>query len=66
LQQLAGLLQVARVHFCPLGQCVQVACFAFAFFACAGTLAIKDAPANKIARTLKLIFFICFKILNVI
>jgi len=60
LQQLSGLEQVAGVHFWPLGQLVQVVCLAFTFLGLAGTLAITDDAANRIASMLKLTFFMYF------
>jgi len=56
LQQPDGLSHVVLVHFCPLGQLVQVACFAA--FLTGGTFANIDAQAITIANALKLIFFI--------
>lgn len=57
LQQ-SALVQVVLAHFCPLGQLVQVACFAFAFLT--GTLpcAITVVAAKVIANMLNITFFI--------
>jgi hypothetical protein len=59
-------VQVVLAHFCPLGQLVQVACFAFAFFTGVPTFAITEVAANAIASMLNIIFFIfcLFKKLN--
>jgi len=53
-------VQVVLAHFCPLGQLVQVACFAFAFLSGALVFAITEVAANAIASILNIIFFIFF------
>jgi hypothetical protein len=51
-------VQVVLAHFCPLGQLVQVACFAFAFLTGTLPLAITVVAAKAIASMLNITFFI--------
>ncbi|RCH54375.1 hypothetical protein DJ568_13905 [Mucilaginibacter hurinus] len=57
LQQ-SAFVQVFLAHFCPLGQLLQVACFAFAFLTGTLVFAIREVAANAIASILNMIFFI--------
>ncbi|WP_158827000.1 hypothetical protein [Mucilaginibacter lacusdianchii] len=56
--QQSAFVQVVLAHFCPLGQLVQVACFAFATLTGALLLAITEVAAKAIASTLNITFFI--------
>lgn len=66
LQQEA-LVQVVLAQFCPFGQLVQVACFAFAFLTGTLPFAITEVTVNAIASILNIIFFIFifFKLNNI-
>jgi hypothetical protein len=57
LQQ-SAFKQLVLAHLSPLGQLVQVACFAFASLAGTWVFAMAMTPAKAIASTLKMSFFI--------